>query len=275
MAEYFPIHAQLFVVASIVLVIGVIGVMAGQLALRSLKLRIRTVLDSKENRLNKRLADSVELLYTQMEALISLNSVLQPRLPLPPTRGWAGSPDFLRELAVEILARKPKMVIELGSGVSSLVIAYCLQRNGHGKLVSLDHDGRYAEQTRLMLSQHGLSAQGVVLDAPLKEVACNGVKVPWYTLPPGLPPQAEMLVIDGPPSLENDNLLSRYPALPMLRTYLAPGALVVLDDAARPGEQECLARWRQEIGFAEYALKLHEKGTALFSLPSQSIPGDK
>jgi len=233
---------------------------------RAFKNRLHTLLFQKTGTI---LINSLECLYSQLEAVISLNVVLQPRLPLPPTRCWSASPDFLRELANSILTRKPENVIELGSGVSSLIMAYCLQRNGRGSLVSIDHDARYAEQTRQMLSHHGLSSHAVVFDAPLKEVTCNDITGYWYTLPHGLPVNAEMLVIDGPPSFEKINPLSRYPAVPLLRPYLAPGAIVLLDDASRPGEQECLARWRQEIGFAEYTLKPHEKGTAVFSLISQ------
>ena len=41
---------------------------------------------------------------------------------------------------------------------------------------------------------------------------------------------------------------SRYPALPALEPRLAPGAIVVLDDATRPGEREILERW-SELGW--------------------------
>jgi hypothetical protein len=40
---------------------------------------------------------------------------------------------------------------------------------------------------------------------------------------------------------------SPYPALPLLRDRLAPGCLVVLDDAQREGERWVIERWRAEF----------------------------
>jgi hypothetical protein len=75
-------------------------------------------------------------LYQQLEALTSLTSILPIRYPLPPMRGWAISPDFGVLLVSEILNKKPHVVVELGSGVSTLLIAYCLELVGHGRVVS-------------------------------------------------------------------------------------------------------------------------------------------
>ena len=46
-------------------------------------------------------------------------------------------------------------------------------------------------------------------------------------------------------------LVARWPAGPLLFPRLAPGAVVLLDDAARPEEQEAVRRWMAEHpGFA-------------------------
>jgi hypothetical protein len=42
---------------------------------------------------------------------------------------------------------------------------------------------------------------------------------------------------------------SRFPALPALADRLAPGALVVLDDADRDGERDILDAWERDEGF--------------------------
>ncbi|HOH72181.1 MAG TPA: hypothetical protein PLB95_06690 [Syntrophales bacterium] len=67
------------------------------------------------------------------------------------------------------------------------------------------------------------------------------------------------------------NPLTRYPALPMLQHHLAADAQIFLDDASRQAEQECLSRWRKEIGFKEFVYLPHEKGTAIFSIGFPSI----
>ena len=45
----------------------------------------------------------------------------------------------------------------------------------------------------------------------------------------------DLLLVDGPPAYAVGHGLARYPALPVLRDRLAPGATVVLDDVERPG----------------------------------------
>jgi len=233
--------------------------------LRAFKNRIRTHLfQETESNINHYSNNN----YRQLEAYLSLCLFLRPRLPLPPTRGWAASPDFLLELATSILTRKPKIIIELGSGLSTLIMAYCLEQNCKGSVLSLEHDEKYADQTRRMLTQHGLTPFATIVEAPLKELSCNNLECIWYAMPDNLPLGAEMLVIDGPPPLADMNPLTRYPALPMLQKHLAADALVFLDDASRPAEQACLSRWRQEIGFKEFNFLPHEKGTAIFSLVS-------
>jgi hypothetical protein len=55
----------------------------------------------------------------------------------------------------------------------------------------------------------------------------------------------DLLLVDGPGFGD-----SRYPALPVLRAVLAPGATVLVDDVDRPDEQAVLARWSEEFGLA-------------------------
>jgi hypothetical protein len=60
-------------------------------------------------------------------------------------------------------------------------------------------------------------------------------------------------LVDGPPGYGEGMAASRYPALPALRGKLAPGALVVLDDAEREPEQRILAQWRDAVPEWEFA----------------------
>jgi hypothetical protein len=54
-----------------------------------------------------------------------------------------------------------------------------------------------------------------------------------------------MLLVDGPPG--HTASCARDPALPLLRTRLAPGALVVLDDTNRADERRTLEHWQQLV----------------------------
>lgn len=183
-------------------------------------------------------------LFGQIQALLALERKLGLTEALPPMRGWAGSPDFLLVVAEEVLARKPQTVMECSSGVSTLVVARCLQMNGAGHVYSLEHEPDYANKTRRLLGRYGLADWATVLDAPLQT---KHTDTPWYVeeaIPADLAP-VEILIVDGPPSQTAP--LARFPALPRLLPRLANDALIILDDADREDEREMVRRWKQQF----------------------------
>jgi len=206
----------------------------------------------------------VSSLFRQMEALQGLYLDLGLSKSLPATRGWAASPDFLLELARHALQEKPLAVVECSSGTSTLVLARCMQLNGHGKVYSLEHEPHYARQTRRQLAHHGLSDWAEVLDAPLRPHVYADGDWPWYAeevLPAGL--AINLLVIDGPP--QATHALARYPAGPALFGQLAESASVFLDDASRADEQAMLRRWQQEFPALLQSSRPCEKGCAVLT----------
>lgn len=205
-------------------------------------------------------------LFRQMEALQGLYVELDLKRSLPPTRGWAASPDFLLELARHARSAKPVTVVECSSGTSTLVLARCMQLNGAGMVFSLEHDAEYARSTRAQLRRHGLEDWAQVLDAPLRPHVLNDEKWPWYDIS-GLPARLEidLLVIDGPPQATRK--LARYPAGPLLFRSLAGGASVFLDDAGRPDERTVLLRWQKEFPALDQSSRPCEKGCAVLSVP--------
>lgn len=197
--------------------------------------------------------------FHQLQALFALERKLKLDRGLPPTRGWAGSPDFLLQVCNEISTRRPNIVLECSSGVSTLVAARSLALNGSGHVYSLEHDPKYASRTRTMLSNYDLTQWATVVDAPLSR---EGGDTPWYSLSalPDIPP-VDLLVVDGPP--RSSAKLARLPALPRLASKLSDRAVIVLDDAARGDEQTTLARWKEEFpGFEQNLIPL-EKGCAI------------
>jgi hypothetical protein len=197
--------------------------------------------------------------FRQVDALLSLFFTLKPDRPLPATRGWAASPDFLKLIVDQVLLQRPLLVVEASSGVSTLVIGYSLKRLGQGRLVSLEHDARFVALARERIAMHGLEEFVTVVHAPLVEVEVGGGEWPWYdlrTLPPGDP--IDLLVVDGPPGASHR--LARYPALPLLYRRLGDRAIVVLDDGNRPDEKEIAARWGREFGNVRVEFRDLEKG---------------
>ena len=202
----------------------------------------------------------VEHLFAQLQSLSLLERTLAMQQPLPPTRGWAGSPDFLLFAARHALAHKPKIAVECGSGVSTVVLARCMQLVGHGHLFSLEHEPVYAQKTRELLLEHGLEAWADVIDAPLKAIATSTA---WYdeAMFPDAMRGIDLLVVDGPP--DDVARLARYPALPRLLSRMAEHFTVIVDDAARPDETEMVARWKQEVPGTTSSSAPAEKGLAI------------
>ena len=153
-------------------------------------------------------------------------------------------------------------MVELGSGVSSLVIGYGLQKYGGGRLLSLEHDGRWSEQTRRWVASHGLESVVTVVDAPLQSVALLGERWRWYDMSAlARIDSIDLLVVDGPPFFVQP--LARYPAVPLLAHVLAPHSVTMLDDAARTEERQIVDRWREEYGPFEVDIRPTERGAAI------------
>lgn len=185
--------------------------------------------------------------YAQLEALALLQSTLQPKLPFPASRGFAASPDFLAQVVSVILTTSPRLVVELGSGLSTLVIGLALKKAGGGRLVSIEHDEDYYRETLAGLAAHGIDETIVeVRRAPLEKTAIGGESWSWYRVGELSDLEAiDLLVVDGPPSTTQP--LARYPALPIFIDRLSESAQLVLDDGRRDEEKVIVERWQREF----------------------------
>jgi predicted O-methyltransferase YrrM len=181
-----------------------------------------------------------------LHALEALRPLLDAGGYLPWTEG-ALRPAALVTVCNEIVFADRREVVELGSGVSTVVLARLMRERG-GRLRSLEHDPEWAGVVRSLLKGEGLTDVAQLIEAPLEPHAQSLGGAPWYpdAAVGGLPEGIELLLVDGPPGYGEGMERSRYPALPALDGKLAPGAMVVLDDAARPGEREILKRWEAQ-----------------------------
>jgi len=184
--------------------------------------------------------------YEQVESLLSLFFTIRPEYPLPKTRDFAASPDLLRQIYEAIHEETPSLVVETGSGISTLIAAYSLKQLGQGRVISLEHDPQYAEITRNLISRHRLQDIATVVHAPLKKYDINGHSWLWYDLNClELDQPIDFLVIDGPPG--SMQRLSRYPALPLLFRRLSEKVTIILDDGIREDEKKIVDLWLKEF----------------------------
>lgn len=206
--------------------------------------------------------------YRQIESLFSLHSMIAVRQPLPQMRLWSASPDFLAPLAGYVLNHRPQHVLELGSGTSTVIVAYCLERNGHGVITAYDHDAAFAEQTRQRITQHNLIQWASVRHAPLTSVDPGDSQASWYDIVTSDLAPIDLLIIDGPPAASGR--YARYPALPHLFDHLADSALIVIDDAARSDDNETILRWLAEYDLVQVESIRNEKGMVILQKKSDT-----
>lgn len=175
-------------------------------------------------------------------------AVLAARLGpgIPPLGGWAIEADFGELIAREIHAGA-ETVVELGSGVSTLLAARMLGRTANGRLVSVEHHAEYLAQTRRTLERDGLEDVVALVLAPLVEQTLRGVATEWYDVGPivdGLDGRLiDLVVVDGPPSVRDD---ARWPVVEALRPYLSERAVILLDDGRAARESAIAERWAVE-----------------------------
>ncbi|MBA4040741.1 MAG: hypothetical protein C0456_18685 [Hyphomonas sp.] len=158
---------------------------------------------------------------------------------LPHLGSWKADTYLLHRIVDEIETRQPQVVVELGSGATSLVIAKALSLHGRGCLHSYDQHEPFVRQMEEWLAEHELAAR--FYHAPLgeRDLAWPGL---WYDLPE-IPATIDMLIIDGPPWAVHP--FARGMA-ERLFDRVVSGGIVLLDDAARPGERIVARRWRRK-----------------------------
>jgi len=157
---------------------------------------------------------------------------------LPHLGSWKADTGFLHRIVDVVEALQPRTVVELGAGASSLVCARALELNGGGRLISYDQHAGFVRAVAGWLADEGVAAD--LRHAPLTR-SVTGWPGRWYALT-DLPKQIDLLIIDGPPWTVHPLVRG---AAESLFDRLAPGGVILLDDAARPGERVIARRWRR------------------------------
>jgi len=157
-------------------------------------------------------------------------------------------PSAMSFVIQQLLLCNLRSVVECGSGISTVFLASALRSTG-GRLISIEHDAGWVEQTRRLLDWEGLAEQVELIHAPLQEMSVGDITVQWYSrtaIEHVIDSNVDLLLVDGPPAQDPRHRLDRYPAAGFFRPALSADSLVVLDDVLRSGEAEILRRWETE-----------------------------
>ena len=206
-------------------------------------------------RIAKAQSEAVWENYRQGEFYSQLLRLLDLSAPIPSTRSWAASPDVLLTLLDLAKSSKPARVLDLGSGMSTLVLAKSAPQ---AEIISIDNSAEYAGKTKRLLAAHGVTNVDVRI-APLTPHV-SGVE--WYDLTQFRDvTNIDLLFIDGPPGSRNPK--ARHPAIVECASKLSPRAIIVIDDAGRDGEKDMAKEFAKALPSHTLEFLSHEKGTAV------------
>lgn len=152
---------------------------------------------------------------------------------------WSISDALAVELTRYLECRKPRRILEIGSGLSTVVLGAYAVRHG-ASVVTLEHAWKFYRRTQQALAQFGMEEQVRLKLSPLRirRFEPSGLRAPWYDTK--LSGMFDFVFVDGPPKAEGRNAV-----LFAIADHLARGWELWLDDARRHHERKCLRCWQQ------------------------------
>jgi predicted O-methyltransferase YrrM len=161
---------------------------------------------------------------------------------------WAMEPEHLLSLLSRIQFEQPSVIVECGSGLSTVLTGQLVRQNGKGHLFSVEQNRDWHRLMSRVLADQNLDEFVTLIHAPLEAYpGREDLQTQWYAVDKMEPAFAaieriDLLIVDGPIAVEP---LSRFPALPYFLPKLDARSLIVLDDANRPHEQRVIAEWQK------------------------------
>ncbi|MCB2212465.1 class I SAM-dependent methyltransferase [bacterium] len=205
----------------------------------------------------------------QMQGILGLYHELKPEHALPLLGDAALQPLTALHYVKLIRQTKPDVVVELGSGVSTLLASLQLQKNGSGKVYAYDHEQKWARRTTNDMALHGMETWAEIRHAPLTSFQQDGRTLHWYD-----PAKFEdlekidVLLVDGPP--DYDDNLQRRAGLTVLADKFHDDTVILIDDAERSTWNQFVRQWAAQHGFiAEELFQDYEHGLFLFKRGSR------
>lgn len=201
--------------------------------------------------------------YNRIEALLSIHQLFTFRQPLPVMSDWAIASDYGYVLVQQILQKPEGDILDIGSGITTLLAGYAVEKRGHGKVISLEHDEAYFNVTQQLIRHHKLEHVVELHYCPLVEHTIQGEKRLWYDVSAVKNLAAVNLIsVDGPP--EKTQSLARYPMAPVILPQVSAEVTILLDDSARPDEKRIAERWKNEYALNTEYVNL-AKGLYIFN----------
>lgn len=211
-------------------------------------------------------AEDTNAIYRRLEALTDLRGLIQARAPMPTLRSRVSPPDVLHRLLEAMWENHPKLVVECGSGASTVWLGYAAERIGRGRVVALEHDTRQAAMTRAMVCTHDLQDIVEVREAPLGSWSEGERTQPWCG--PGAIDDLDdigVLFVAGPRGKTVGP--ARSPVVELLLARCSSDAVVVFGDTSTAHTDEGVVsdQWLAQSLALEHAQHENNAGTHAFT----------
>lgn len=155
--------------------------------------------------------------------------------------GWSADARYLRRLLQETMSTTNQTILELGSGLTTVLLGVVADRQSH-RVLSLEHHAGWQQRVTSTLSRNRIQGARVFHSA-LRDYG----RFDWYDISSCELPgdiMFDMVICDGPPSQTRGG---RFGLPYVMNSQFKPGCMIIADDAHRPGEQEIFARWAEDF----------------------------
>ncbi|PSS46523.1 hypothetical protein C6560_20865 [Enterobacter sp. FS01] len=228
--------------------------------------------------LKKELINRLGNTVRQVESFISIQNYLSTGDSIPSFHGWPISADIGLFLIEKIREEQYDVIIEFGSGTSTLLMAKALSalnitnHTGSKRIITFEHNEDYFLKTQKQLNINKVDHLVQLCLAPLKEWRDSSGNYRYYDCKETLGNLSKSLhgekkkilvLVDGPPG--DTCAHARYPAVPFLINLIKDHEIDwVLDDAYRTEEIGSANLWKgiwaeNGIPFTDEIIK-NEKG---------------
>jgi hypothetical protein len=144
----------------------------------------------------------------------------------------------------EVVQRRPGVVAECGSGLSTIAVALALKELGSpARFLSLESDRHWLSLAQGAVDRLGLAPYVELLYAPIRQIDYHGRTLSTYDMSGLQDCAVDFLFVDGPPPE-----YGRTGVVLALSGRLSDKSIIVLDDACRDTERKCAEMWVRECG---------------------------
>ncbi len=180
--------------------------------------------------------------------------------------GWAISEDILFDILQFCLLSEPKVILDLGTGTTTIILAKYAQRMKEKgveiEIISVDSSKEWLTDTKKILEKNDLENFVNLVYAPIV-VTKAGLYYEIDEISNFLnDKEIDLMVIDGPPGATQKE--ARYPAMVFFEKNMSKNGVIFLDDGAREDEKNISKRWTDNFTDWKNEYRQYEKGGFVF-----------